>query len=134
LAKNADGNGYTCYEFDGVSCDNILTSIPSSLHATYAISVLVLFMALALAVLTCTAVYRPDYIDSSVTSTTATIVQPAGRGTGVIVAVTGPQDVYILDTASVNGDSSNRANAVNATAVKPTIISEANNPMNRPAV
>lgn len=113
-AINSYGDGYTCYEFDGPPCDNILTSIPSSLHATYALSMIVLFASLVMTSLSCTAAYRPQYIDPSITVTTATIVQhPQGT-----VVLTPGQDVYVLDQSSA----------------KPTIVTTTANPMGAPVV
>lgn len=66
----------TCYNFDHISdCNKILGSIPQSLHAVYSLTMITLFTALILSFITATAVYRPQYIDSEITATTATIVQ-----------------------------------------------------------
>lgn len=76
FSLNLDDDSYTCYEFNSLSsCDVIFGSINQSLQAAYALSLITLFSALFVMLVTATAVYRPYYLDSDLTATTATVVR-----------------------------------------------------------
>jgi hypothetical protein len=104
-ATNNNGDGYSCYTFDGISdCNKLLDSIPVALHTVYSLTMITLFTALILSFITATAVYRPQYIDANVTATTATIIQhPQPPTADVYVVYTEPATSNPIASRPVQG-------------------------------
>jgi ABC-type antimicrobial peptide transport system permease subunit len=102
-----------CYEFNGISdCGKLIDEVPSALHSTYALCILTLFVAVFVGLVASTASVRPEYIDSQITATTVTIVQPAQSTPATIIT-----SDYIINPSSNITVQPATSNPIQATAV-----------------